>query len=155
MKFLVASSLIATIAAGAAINSQNREHAPLLPLRIEHTIGDASKALLSEITEGNQDPNPETEKYPLPQGLMFESPLRSRARTANSKLIQIRHGLLTIKSMTLVENQFLEDVPKPCNDCYITAIQGDLLYQDGSKANSNSGFWLRVSEPRLVGRNAD
>ncbi len=39
-------------------------------------------------------------------------------------------------------NVFMPNVPKPCEDCYITRAEPDLVYEDGSPANLDSGLML-------------
>lgn len=39
-------------------------------------------------------------------------------------------------------NVVVPNVPKPCEDCYITRAEPDLVYEDGSPANLDSGLML-------------
>lgn len=54
---------------------------------------------------------------------------------------------------TVHHNIVLANVPKPCSDCYITGFSPDLVYQDGSPANHDTGpmlhhaVWTRPQMP--------
>ncbi len=39
-------------------------------------------------------------------------------------------------------NVFLPNVPKPCEDCFIIRAEPDLVYEDGTRANLDSGLML-------------
>ena len=39
-------------------------------------------------------------------------------------------------------NVFLPNVPKPCEDCYIVRAEPDLVYEDGTPANLDTGLML-------------
>lgn len=53
----------------------------------------------------------------------------------------VRYGPFTVPAKSMIS--FLpSDVAKPCNGCWITKIQPDLVYADGSRANFNTGFML-------------
>ncbi len=49
-----------------------------------------------------------------------------------------------------VVNQFTPDVPKPCENCFITSIEPRLVYEDGTRADMNTGVMMHhllISEP--------
>ncbi len=39
-------------------------------------------------------------------------------------------------------NLFVPNAPKPCEDCFITRAEPDLVYEDGTRANLDSGLML-------------
>ena len=44
--------------------------------------------------------------------------------------------------MGMLDDMRAFNVPKPCEDCYIVAMQGDLQFEDGTSANIADGAWL-------------
>jgi hypothetical protein len=44
--------------------------------------------------------------------------------------------------MGMVENHIALGVERPCNDCYITGMQADLVTEDGTSVNIADGLWL-------------
>jgi hypothetical protein len=56
-------------------------------------------------------------------------------------VVKVRYGPHTVKANSEVE-LFLTKMKKPCDDCWITAFQGGLEYQDGTVANADTGAWL-------------
>lgn len=44
--------------------------------------------------------------------------------------------------MDMISNRPDLNIETPCKDCYITAIQASLEYEDGTSANVDTGAWL-------------
>jgi hypothetical protein len=60
--------------------------------------------------------------------------------TPGSKIKKTRHGPYKMKAAKMFDWGAMDK--SPCNNCYITAMQAGLEYEDGSKANINTGAWL-------------
>jgi hypothetical protein len=52
----------------------------------------------------------------------------------------------------MLPNVVVTNVAKPCTDCYITGIQADLRYADGTPANIDTGLWLHHMVLATAGR---
>ena len=63
-------------------------------------------------------------------------------KTPGAKFATTKHGPFSVRSMSMVENRPLLNVEKPCEDCYIVALQAGLEYPDGTVANVDTGAWL-------------
>jgi hypothetical protein len=50
-----------------------------------------------------------------------------------------------VPAMGMLDNEKAFNIPKPCEDCYIVAMQGDLQFEDGTAANVENGAWLHHS----------
>ena len=87
-------------------------------------------------------------------GLSFGGPTASAA--APAEVTTIRVGPFLLPPAPLGErhvNHVIPSVEKPCEDCFITAIEPDLVYADGSRADMNSGVMLHhlvIQEPGVV-----
>jgi hypothetical protein len=44
--------------------------------------------------------------------------------------------------MGMIDGKWVYELQKPCDECYITAMQADLQYQNGTAANIDTGGWL-------------
>jgi len=47
-----------------------------------------------------------------------------------------------VPAMGMLDGKWQFDMKKPCEGCYITAMQADLQYKDGRSANIQDGAWL-------------
>jgi hypothetical protein len=47
-----------------------------------------------------------------------------------------------IPAMGMLDNQYAFNIKKPCEECIIVAMQGDLQYEDGRSAFVEDGLWL-------------
>jgi hypothetical protein len=80
---------------------------------------------------------------PLPPGTILEPDLdvTKPAKTPGAKLIKIKVGPITVQPMQMyMTGNFL---PMPCTDCFVTALQGGLEYENGTAAHIDSGAWLQ------------
>jgi hypothetical protein len=62
-------------------------------------------------------------------------------------VVDVRYGPFTVPAATMdapgmVMNQFAENLPAPCSNCFVTDIVPSLVYADGSDANFESGTML-------------
>ncbi|RZU53368.1 hypothetical protein EV385_5289 [Krasilnikovia cinnamomea] len=87
-------------------------------------------------------------------------------RVAATETRTVRYGPWTLPAATghthdemgSTGNQLAFNVEKPCTDCMVTAIRPNLVYEDGSTANVNTGPMLhhavigQLGEPDLVCR---
>ncbi|KAL1955726.1 hypothetical protein VTO42DRAFT_8124 [Malbranchea cinnamomea] len=62
--------------------------------------------------------------------------------TEGATLTKIRYGPYEVAAMDMISNRLDLNIELPCKDCFITALQADLEYEDGSRANINTGAWL-------------
>jgi len=56
------------------------------------------------------------------------------------KRVTIRHGTWNLPANGMV-TKMASMAKTPCKDCYVTAMQANLVYEDGSEANVDSGAW--------------
>jgi hypothetical protein len=83
-----------------------------------------------------------------------EPPLDS-TKTPNAKIRKTKYGPITLKPNGHVD-EHVQNVPKPCGECFITAFQTEVVFQDLKKANLNEGVQLRhmvlfnVQKPDIV-----
>jgi hypothetical protein len=100
-----------------------------------------------------QSSPPIQEFFPLPGGFSEESDVEmSKSPVAEGgKFIKLRQGPFTIAAEEMLEpdKQWIPEPEMPCRDCYVTAIQGSLEYEDGTPADADTGAMLQV---RLLGR---
>jgi stress up-regulated protein Nod 19 len=92
-------------------------------------------------------------------GLMLAGPPAARAAVLpgaapKDEVTTIRVGPFLLPPAPLgtlpEQNRFVPDFPKPCTDCYITAITPELRFADGSRADMNNGVMLHhlvVAQP--------
>jgi hypothetical protein len=92
-------------------------------------------------------PNTET-FFALPPGFQTEPDLDEDvpALAPGGKIVKRRQGPFTLFPGEQVEHeaQWIPVTQLPCKDCYITAIQGGLEFEDGSPAYVDSGAFLQV-----------
>jgi len=83
--------------------------------------------------------------YPLPSGFLIEADLDATkpARTPGAKLIKIRNGPMIVEPHKMLMNGGF--LPMPCTDCFVTALQGNLEYENGTSAHIDSGAWLQYA----------
>ena len=62
--------------------------------------------------------------------------------TEGATLTKIRYGPYDLEAMGMIENRPDLNIELPCDDCYITALQASLEYENGTSANVNTGGWL-------------
>jgi hypothetical protein len=88
------------------------------------------------------------EYFPLPDGYQTQSGIDEKkpAVAAGGKIVKIRQGPFKIIAGEQIssEDQWIPQPELPCKDCYITAIQGDLEYEDGTPAALDKGAMLQV-----------
>lgn len=63
-------------------------------------------------------------------------------KTPGATLTKIKYGPYQVDAMDMIKNRPELRLELPCEDCYITALQADLEYEDGTTANVNTGAWL-------------
>jgi hypothetical protein len=61
------------------------------------------------------------------------------------KIVKMRYGPFKIAPGTMFQSvpSFVggPKIPKPCEECFITSLQGGMEYEDGSEANVDSGIY--------------
>ena len=82
--------------------------------------------------------------FPLPDGFKVEPELDMKKPpvTPGAKYIKLRQGPYMIPANTTLPGQFLIELDIPCKDCFITAIQGGLEFEDGTPAHVDHGAVL-------------
>jgi hypothetical protein len=95
------------------------------------------------------DPALPRELFPLPKGYQTESDLDEKkpAVAAGGKVVKVRQGPFRIEpgKQLSPDLQWNAEPQMPCKDCYVTAIQGGLEYEDGTPAELDTGAMLQVS----------
>jgi hypothetical protein len=61
--------------------------------------------------------------------------------------VTLRYGPFAVPAATptkmgMIENAFARNIPRPCDDCYITGMDAALITADGQPANVAQGLWL-------------
>jgi hypothetical protein len=91
--------------------------------------------------------------FALPPGFQTEPDLDENvpALAPGGKIVKRRQGPFTLFPGNQVERelQWIPITELPCKDCYITAIQGGLEFEDGTPAYVDSGAFLQVSVQSL------
>jgi hypothetical protein len=57
-------------------------------------------------------------------------------------ITKLRYGPYKVPALGMIESVFQFMIAKPCTECYITAMQADMEYQDGRTAKTEDGAWL-------------
>jgi hypothetical protein len=79
----------------------------------------------------------------LPEGFRDEPDLDpTKPGKDGATVTKIRHGPYTVAAGDMISNRPETSLEKPCRNCYITAIQANLEYANGTTANVNTGAWL-------------
>jgi hypothetical protein len=80
----------------------------------------------------------------IPPGVIIEPDLDPSKPpvTEGATLTKIRYGPYDIEAMGIIQNRPDLNSETPCNDCYITALQASLEYENGTSANVDTGAWL-------------
>jgi hypothetical protein len=60
-----------------------------------------------------------------------------------SRIERKEYGPILIKARSSEPSMFLPDFPKPCQSCFVTALKGDLLRKDGTRAYLANGISLK------------
>jgi hypothetical protein len=47
-----------------------------------------------------------------------------------------------VPAMGMLDSVYAWQLRKPCEDCYIVAMQADLQYENGKSANIDEGAWM-------------
>lgn len=65
-------------------------------------------------------------------------------RDLKSQRVKYTYGPITVPSRLEGDGMqaAMSLVPLPCNNCFVTWIQADLEYEDGSRADADTGMWL-------------
>jgi hypothetical protein len=95
----------------------------------------------------NLPPNTEV-FFDLPPGFNVEPDIDEKQPPVaiGGKIVKIRQGPFTVAPGEQLESekQWIAPINLPCLDCYITAIQGGLEFEDGTPAFVDSGAFLQV-----------
>ncbi|KAK2804805.1 hypothetical protein FQN51_001447 [Onygenales sp. PD_10] len=79
----------------------------------------------------------------LPPDFLDEPDLdASKPGKDGATVTKIRYGPYQLDAMDMISNRPDLNMEAPCEDCYITALQANLEYEDGTTANVNTGAWL-------------
>jgi hypothetical protein len=79
----------------------------------------------------------------LPEGFLDEPDLDpTKPGKDGATVTKIRHGPYNVGAGDMISNRYDSGLTKPCRNCYITAIQANLEYANGTTANVNTGAWL-------------
>jgi hypothetical protein len=74
-----------------------------------------------------------------------EGPLDGVPLTPNAKFKRTRYGPVVIKPRSHID-EYIMSVPRPCDACWVTAFQTELVFKDQKKATQEQGgIQLRVS----------
>lgn len=75
--------------------------------------------------------------------MVVERPLSAQNPTRPEvKFESIRYGPFFLKAQDMQDAYWTWNLRKPCEDCYITAMEADLQFEDGRSANVEHGAWL-------------
>jgi hypothetical protein len=78
-----------------------------------------------------------------PGGLYIEPPiLEDKPTRPENKFAVVKYGPFLVKAGEMQDGVWTLNAPRPCDDCYITAMEADLQYMDGRSANIDEGAWL-------------
>lgn len=72
----------------------------------------------------------------------FEKDLDPNNPAPNTMAKTVKYGPYTVPKMGMIDGKWAFNVETPCNGCYVTAIQADLVDEDGRSANIDRGAWL-------------
>lgn len=89
-------------------------------------------------------PNP-VEPKSIPLSKHIEKNLdRNKAAVPGATVTKVRYGPYSLKANTMIEDlrRWSFNIPKPCEACFITAMQADLEDKAGNSINIDSGAWL-------------
>jgi hypothetical protein len=107
----------------------------------------ARPALAVQANVNKLPPNAEV-FFDLPSGFKIEPDIDEKQPplATGGKIVKIRQGPFTVAPGNQVESekQWIAPAELPCVNCYITAIQGGLEFEDGSPAYVDSGAFLQV-----------
>jgi hypothetical protein len=66
-------------------------------------------------------------------------------------VVKLRYGPYMVRANSEA-NPIILNLKKPCESCWVTAMQGGLEYADGKIANADTGAWLhhmvRLTKPK-------
>ena len=104
--------------------------------------GNADNAPFPGTDQGNCTETPPTGE--LPPDFNDEPDLdpSKPPTTEGATLTQIKYGPYEVEAMGMISNRFDFNIEMPCENCFITALQANLEYEDGTTANVNTGAWL-------------
>jgi len=78
----------------------------------------------------------------LPEGFIIEDPINMASpQTPGAKTVAVRTGPYNLKAGATLST-LASNVGKPCQNCFVTAAEADLVFPDGKPANINTGAWL-------------
>lgn len=72
----------------------------------------------------------------------FEKDLDPNNPAPNTMAKTVKYGPYTVPKMGMIDGKWAFNIETPCNGCYVTAIQADLVDEDGYSANIDRGAWL-------------
>jgi hypothetical protein len=102
--------------------------------------------LLSAVALTSARPSPPTSVYNSPDlksvRLEPDLPTSGAGLKDGAQIAKLRYGPYTVPALGMLESVFAFYVKKPCVDCFVTAMQADMEYPDGRKANTDEGAWL-------------
>jgi len=82
----------------------------------------------------------------LPKNVPGKITMLSEPSHPEAKLVKKRYGPYKTRANSMYNGMPFfgqdSDLEKPCEDCYITAFQGGMEYEDGSNANVDTGIYL-------------
>lgn len=116
-----------------------------LPQLVERSDHNANTARVSPQNIENlsaSTSNAESILYELPAGFKVEPDLDARKPvTPGARMVKIRNGPYIVGPNRMFT--LFAVLPMPCKDCFVTALMGDLEYENGTNANIESGAWLQ------------
>jgi hypothetical protein len=78
-----------------------------------------------------------------PENVFIEKPIREDSPTRPEvQFKQVRYGPYKVPSKSMVAGTWQYNMEKPCEECFITAMEADLQYEDGKSAHIDDGAWL-------------
>lgn len=86
---------------------------------------------------------------PLPSGFSKADPIGKFPQTPGGRIVRQRLGPWTLKGHSKLPNAILPNVTHPCKageTCFAVAYQANLVYEDGTEANADTGCWLHHGE---------
>jgi hypothetical protein len=102
--------------------------------------------LLSAVALASARPSPPVPDYNSPDlksvRLEPDLPTSGSGLKDGAQISKQRYGPYTVPALGMLESQFAFYVKKPCVECYVTAMQADVEYPDGRRANTDEGAWL-------------
>jgi hypothetical protein len=98
-----------------------------------------TREVVAEETTGDIWQNP-----PRIANFETEGPLDGLPQTPNAKFKRTRYGPITLKPHSH-SDEYIMSVPRPCDNCWVTAFQTEVVFKDNTKATQEQGVQLRVS----------